>query len=50
MKKLTLKDVEHYTKLELIKLNEDIVTINRLITILFLENIAIILLLIIWSW
>ena len=32
------------------EIKSDIETINRLITILFLENIAIILLLIIWSW
>lgn len=32
------------------EIKSDITTINRLITILFLENIAIILLLIIWSW
>lgn len=38
----------HDEDIEEIKSN--ITTINRLITILFLENIAIILLLIIWSW
>lgn len=32
------------------EVKSSITTINRLITILFLENIAIILLLIIWSW
>jgi hypothetical protein len=38
----------HDEDIEEIKSN--ITTVNRLITILFLENIAIILLLIIWSW
>lgn len=38
----------HDEDIEEIKSN--ITTINRLITILFLENIAIILMLIIWSW
>lgn len=32
------------------EIKSDITTIERLITLLFLENIAIILLLIIWSW
>ena len=35
---------------EIEEIESDIKTINRLITLLFIENIAIILLLIIWSW
>lgn len=32
------------------EINSNITTIERLITLLFIENLAIILLLIIWSW
>lgn len=35
---------------EIEEIESDIKTIERLITLLFIENIAIILLLIIWSW
>ena len=51
-----LKRFEHYEQRlkwhdkEIEEIESDIKTINRLITLLFIENIAIILLLIIWSW
>lgn len=44
------KDFEHETKFRLVQLENECKMLNRLVTILFLELIAIMGLLIIWSW